>query len=182
MVIPDSNLTCGVVVSVEYNGTPHFCGVNAAFRYTGLVPLKTNENQTVALKLRGRMVLDECMDHSRLTFINMEPALRDQTATMRCLVQTRLTIRCTACQSVFRFEPLAPTVVKAPGNFCPNCGAKSSATTFDPQLDYWELIATQLDLADDVKLTQQIHSLWLRDRTATSKFIDYVTEIQRSLG
>src|SRR5216683_3190265 len=150
----DVILTCGVVIGSSLSDVPKLCGEPASFRYTGLVPLRHNENQTEAIRLRGRIVVDECMDHTRETLIRMEPALKEHSATMRCLVQTRLTIRCDACHSVFRFEPVAPTVHKAPGRFCPNCGIQATSTTNDPALDYWELISQALNLPPT--LVQQI--------------------------
>lgn len=179
-----SVMTCGAL-------TPNICGESAYFRYTGLVHVKSGETYIHAIMRRGRTVVDLCMEHSRDVFINMEPALKDGSAQMRCLVQTKLTLHCTACQSLFRFEPLRPTVVKRastasmhngytliPNHFCPNCGSPATAE-FNPALDYWEVLSNSLNL--DMQDTQQIYSLFLADKTATSKFVDYVTSIMKEL-
>ena len=177
-------LTCGVVTR-HINSTHELCGQPAAFRYSGLVPLKVTgpAGDTIAARLKARIIIDECMEHARETFIAMEPALRDHTAVMRCLVQTKLTIRCNACHSLFRFEPLRPTVHKQPGRFCPNCGAASTSTTFDPTLDYWELVAQSFppEWELPVSLIQTIYSHWLKDRTATAEFVNYITSIYQTL-
>ncbi len=186
-----SNLTCGVLVPMRVRIKvdqdidqvyipPNFCGGNAVFRYEGLVTIGANETKEEAIALRGRNTLDLCLDHSRQMFSRMEPALKDGKATMRCLVQDRQTIRCGKCQSTFRFEPLQPTMHKAPGRYCPHCGAQA-VTTVDPQLDYWELIVQQLPGELPPYLAARIHSLWIADRTSTAQFIDYVTQIYGEL-
>lgn len=166
-------LTCGVLKRVDDNGIPHLCNDPAYFRYKGLASVDPD---------KGQVIVDQCLSHSRSTFQRMEPALKDGLVTMRCLVQTKMTIRCHKCKSVFRFEPLAPTVVRAPGRFCPNCGTTAGdvSTTVDPELDYWEIISADLDLPTG--LVKQIYSIWLADRTATNKFVQYVTEIQATLA
>lgn len=166
--------TCGTVV-----GITKLCGEPAYFRYVGIkaVILGETEAQWAA---RGRVVVDQCMDHARETFTRMEPALRDHSAQMRCLVFTRLTIHCNSCKSFFRMEPMSPTMHRQPGRHCPNCG-EASLAAFDPTLDYWEILAQAIPGDIPPKLLQTIHALWVKDRTATAKFIDYVTSIQQEL-
>ena len=172
--------TCGILIS-NPNAPPEFCGHPATFRYEGLIRIHGHEDVATALALRGQNITDLCMDHSREMFIRMEPALRGHQAVMRCLLFTRVTQQCTACRSLFRTELVPPLLHKEPARFCPNCGASfpNVTTTQDPELDYWEIIAETLDLPTG--LTTQIHAHWMRDRTATSAFIDYVHQIQSEL-
>jgi hypothetical protein len=51
----------------------------------------------------------------------------------------------------------------------------------DPQLDYWELVAAEIGLEDDTRLAQAIHSLWLEDKKATTRFVEYVQSIQAEM-
>jgi len=44
--------------------------------------------------------------------------------------------------------------------FCPNCGSPTLKER-DPQQDYWELIASELDLT--VELTTMLYDAWLHD-------------------
>jgi hypothetical protein len=122
----------------------------------------------------------------------MAAFLKSGEVTLRCLEFTKLTLNCSACKSLFRFEPIRPLVSKhaasqsasngyypIPNHFCPVCGSPAVAE-FNPELDYWELISSSLDLP--VGLTLQIYSHWLKDKFATAKFIDYVMEIQQELA
>src|SRR5688572_4956525 len=149
--------TCGIVLE-NNKGHPVLCLKPAAFRYSGLVPKKIKgSDQTYATRAKERVTIDTCMDHTRRIFITMEPAFRDGEVRMRCLLQTKLTIHCKVCSSVFRFEPLPPTTLKMPGRFCPNCGAGSNKgdvlTSIDPQLDYWDLVSQEIGLEGDPQLT-----------------------------
>jgi hypothetical protein len=131
------------------------------------------------------------MEHSRVRFIDMEPALKTGQATMRRLEGTKLTLHCKACHSLFRFEPLKPVVVRGadeasqsngyfpvPSHFCPVCGSPATAE-INPELDYWEIIAGELGLP--VGLTTTVYSMWMKDRRADGKFIDYIQTILREL-
>lgn len=182
--------TCTVVVSAGLRGESILCKLPAAFRYWGMVPPKIpGSDQSYVKRAAARVSLDKCMEHTRETFIRMEPAFKTGEVRMRCLLQTKYTIHCTSCSSLFRFEPLQPTTVRMPGHFCPNCGAGPSLNgepggvlrTMDPQLDYWELVAAEIGLDSDTTLAQVIHSLWLEDKHATTKFVEYVQSIQSEI-
>jgi hypothetical protein len=181
--------TCGEVILKR--GAMQFCGDKAAFHYSGIVKIKGGETREHAIERRGRIEIDLCMGHSRERFIDMEPALKSGQATMRCLEFTKLTLQCTKCHSLFRFEPLKPVVVRGadeqsmsngyfpiPNHFCPVCG-NPAITEVNPELDYWEIIAGQLELP--VSLTIEIYSHWLKDRTATNKFVEYIQALMKEL-
>lgn len=186
--MPSVQLTCGIP---KEGASVRLCGDDAVFRYIGPVQVRSGETYVHALQRRGRTVVDLCMDHTRLFFVGMEPALKDGIAVMRCLVQTKLTLHCQSCQSLFRFEPLRPNVVRTaaqpsqhdgyyliPNHFCPNCGSAAIAQ-FDPSLDYWELLSAKLDLP--TYLTPKLFSLYQADKTATAKFVDYIQQILSEL-
>jgi hypothetical protein len=65
-----------------------------------------------------------------------------------------------------------------PNHFCPACGAPAVAE-FNPELDYWDILAKELDLPTD--LTIEVFTHWMKDRNADNKFVDYIREIQREL-
>lgn len=181
--------TCGELVVLR--GAGAFCGEPASFHYSGTIRPRPGLTLVHTLERFGRIEKDLCLQHSRETFINMEPALRDGTATMRCLEFTKLTLRCTKCNSIFRFEPLRPVMVRSsneqspagnyfpiPNHYCPVCGAQAVAE-YNPALDYWEIIAAKLDLP--VSLTVQIYSHWMKDAQASAKFIEYIQQILAEL-
>ena len=175
-----ANATCGV--SVIRDGRLIFCGEPAAFDYQGLVTPRSGETYQLALKRRGKVHEMRCMEHTRETFTRMEPALRDGSASLRCIIHERLTIYCRSCQSLFRFEPLPPTTVKMPGKFCPNC-ARPTVVRLDPTLDYWEIISEALGLgASSALFTARLHSEWIKDRTATAAFVEYISSIMEELN
>jgi hypothetical protein len=168
-----------------------FCGKEAVFHYVGPVSVKPGETFVHALERRGRVNTDLCIDHSRERFITMEPFLKDGQVTMRCLEFTRLTLTCQSCHSVFRFEPLKPTTVRTaplasqsngyfpiPHHFCPACGSPAVAA-FNPELDYWEVVAKDLDLPVDV--TVDFFNHWMRDRNTPAKFIEWIKSIQEEV-
>lgn len=181
--------TCGEVVLKR--GAMQFCAEPAAFHYSGIVKIKGAETREHAIERRGQNHVDLCMEHSRERFIDMEPALKTGQVTMRCLEFTKLTLLCSSCHSLFRYEPLKPVVVRGadeqslsngyfpiPHHFCPVCGCPAVAE-YNAELDYWEIIAGQLGLP--VSLTIKVYSHWLRDRTATSKFIEYIQAIMKEM-
>jgi hypothetical protein len=161
--------TCQVVVKYRSWETPTLCGNPASFLYIGVPNYKNPE------KIE-RARLYECMKHIRDTFIKMEPALREGSAVVRCVVQTKLTVHCAACGSLFRFEPLPPTVHKMPGRFCPNCG-QSAVAFFDPQLDYWELMAKELPGELAAGLVAELHSHWVKDTKTEQQFVEYIKSV-----
>lgn len=180
---------CGELVISK--GAGQFCAEPASFHYSGTVRPRPGLTIAHTLERYGRIEKDLCLQHSRETFISMEPALRDGQATMRCLEFTKLTLSCTACNSIFRFEPLRPIMIRTsteesphgnyfpiPNHYCPVCGARSVAE-YNPTLDYWEIIATRLDLP--VALTLQIYSHWMRDSHSTANFIEYVQQVLNEL-
>lgn len=191
------NHTSGVVISrtcteaIVSRGELRFCEQPASFHYTGILKPRPGLTLAHTLERYGRMNKDLCMEHSRETFINMEPALQDGSATMRCLEFTKLTLTCNSCKSIFRFEPLRPVMVRTanveseqghyfpiPNHYCPVCG-KQTVAKFDPTLDYWEIISSRLDLP--VELTLQIYSHWMKDALATAQFVEYVQSVLAEL-
>lgn len=176
---------------ITKSGKLEWCGERAYFRYWGIVRRQSGLTQQHSIERFGRMVKDLCLEHTRFVMIEMEPALKDGTARLQCLEFTKLTLHCESCQSFFRYESLRPTVHRAatrasesdgyhliPNHYCPNCGACTVAVA-NPELDYWEIIAKQLKLP--VGLTTEIHRHWMRDKTATAKFVEYVTTILEEL-
>ena len=182
-----SVISRGCTEVVVLRGGAEFCSEPASFHYSGIVRPRPGLTLAHTLERYGRVEKDLCMQHSREVFIDMEPALRDGTATMRCLEFTKLTLNCTACNSIFRFEPLRPIMVRSsatespqghyfpiPNHYCPVCGAQAVAQ-YNPTLDYWELIAAKLDLP--VALTLTIYSHWMKDATATATFVEYIQSV-----
>ena len=164
--------TCGIQVSET-----KLCGLPSAFLYEGIVRPKRNESMAEAIEKRGQVKVFECLDHARRTFLDMEPALKDGEARMRCVVQVRITIRCDSCNSLYRFEPVPPTMHKMPGKFCPNCG-NATVRSIDPELDYWELVAASLDDQElPIPLVRKIYTMWMQDPSAKAKFVAYVNEV-----
>lgn len=178
---------CQLDIAPAYR-PPKFCGKPAVFHYIGPLIVKPGETQVHALKRRGRITSDLCLDHSRERLLSMEPFLKDGLVTMRCLEFTRLTLTCQTCQSIFRFEPVRPIVVRnaplasqsngytlIPNHYCPACGSPAVAE-FNPELDYWEIVAKLLDLP--VGTTIDFYSHWMRDKNTPAKFVEWIKEIQ----
>jgi hypothetical protein len=145
-------------------GAMQFCGVGAVFHYSGLVKTRGAETRQHAIERRGRVEVDLCMEHSRVRFIDMEPALKTGQATMRRLEGTKLTLHCKACHSLFRFEPLRPVVVRGADEASQSNGYFPVPSHFCP-----------------VGLTTTVYSMWMKDRRADGKFIDYIQTILREL-
>jgi hypothetical protein len=81
----------------------------------------------------------------------------------------RLTIQCNSCHVITRAEITHPSTHVGGLQYCPSCGAHSTAM-LDPDTDTWEALSTAYHIP--IPLLKQIYNMW--DYIKYPSFTDYL--------
>lgn len=154
------------------------CHLPSAFVY--LVLSLDLPGMAPARQASARVPLPICLKHTREKLVTFDALVREGKIIIAALdpnMPSQLTCICRSCGSRTRFSRPEPGVVIDSPSFCPMCGERAMAG-LDPDADYWEALATSLELPVD--MTQNLHGLWLSDpeQSRSGKFVEWLKEFE----